>query len=251
MKTYNKMNPAVLLVTLAAMLQLPTFAEHHEEHASQLASKTKCELLAEEYRKTEQDHEQDCLFEQWYLTASIGYASGDFSAADVTQSANAVGFDVFDIDIDDSRTAGKVAIGVSLTERISMELGWVDLGEVRAAFSTNTDDPDSFFALTNSIHPTSTEGMALSGVYQFLRHEQWYLQVRLGLYFWEGDFDSLDVFGARPVPNNSDREGTDLYFGAGANYQIDDSLQLLIEWEKYRLDIDDTDLLSIGVTYHF
>lgn len=250
MTIFKQFNALILVITIAMQHRM-VFADHHDKDTPKLASKTKCELLPEEYRNTEQDHEQDCLFEQWYVTASIGYASGDFSATDVTRSASAVGFDVFDIDIDDSRTAGKIAVGASLTERFSMELGWVDLGEVQAAFSTNTDDPDSFFALTNNIHPTSTEGVALSGVYQFLRHEEWFLQFRLGLYFWDGDFDSLDVFGARPVPNNSDRDGTDIYFGAGANYQLDESLQLLIEWERYRFDIDDTDLLSIGVTYHF
>jgi hypothetical protein len=124
------------------------------------------------------------------------------------------------------------------------------LGEVSAAFSTSTATPEVFFDITRSIYPLSVKGFTLSGVYQFWQHEEWYLHARLGLFTWNGDYDSLDVFDQRALDGSS-INGTDIYFGIGANYQLNEDIQVTLEWERYKIKNENSDLLIVGVSYHF
>lgn len=195
--------------------------------------------------------EQDCLFEQFYISAGIGWVKGDWSDGDVTSQTSNLGFDVFDIDVDDDRVGGKINLGTSLTEKWSLELGYTNLGEVNAAFSTTTAVPTDFFELTQVVHPTSVKGFTLAAVYSFWEHDDWYLHGKIGAFKWRGDYDSLDVFETQDIEREADINDTDLYAGIGANYKWDENIQLILEWDHYRVDGAKINFISIGVAYHF
>ncbi|TMO83077.1 outer membrane beta-barrel protein [Pseudoalteromonas spongiae] len=223
---------------IGLMISLP-FVAGADEANERLASKSQCQLG------------NDCMFAHWYLNGAVGYASGDYSASDLTAATAELGFDVYDIDVKDGRMAGKLNLGASLSERVSIELGYTYLGEVSAAFSTQTGSPDQFFALTQTIHPTSVNGVTLSGTYTFWQTEDWYLHARLGLFAWQGDYDALDVFGNRPLLGSPDKNGTDVYFALGGNYQLDTNIHLTLEWERYHVNSTSTDLVLLGLSVYF
>ncbi|MBT0585632.1 outer membrane beta-barrel protein [Alteromonas oceanisediminis] len=230
---------------LGAAFALPAHAQQSESGYG-LAGKTAC-VAAQQTRSDS----SACFFEHWYVVLSVGYVTGGLSEGDIAQGAQDLGFNVFDIDVDDGRVGGKFAVGTALSENWMVEVGYTDLGEVSAAFSAETNNPDGFFDLTSALHPTSAQGFTASVLYQFLRQEDWYLHARAGAYFWNGDFDSLDVFADTSVNNFSDDSGTDLYVGLGANIVLDDDIQLVLEWERFMFENDDVDLFSFGVSYQF
>ncbi|QGX63322.1 porin family protein [Alteromonas mediterranea] len=214
-----------------------------------LASKTQC--LSDDDAARLMVEREKCTANQFFIGASWGSASGDFKESDVQQEAADLGFNVFDIDIDDTRSAWKAVVGTNISENTFIQLGYTDLGDVSAAFSTTTNEPSRFFGETSRIRPTSVDGYTLSVAYQFLRHENWYLHAHLGLYFWQGDYDSLDVFEDETLLQDLNDEGTDLYYGVGANWRISGEWTASIEYERYDIDNNPTDLISLGVNYLF
>lgn len=195
--------------------------------------------------------DDDCLFEHWYVQANLGYASGASSEGYVYSEAQKIGFDVYDIDVDDSRSAFKIGLGTSLSENLSVEFGYTDLGEVSTAFTTTTTEPEKFLDLARAIHPSSVEGFTASLNYQLWRHEDWFVNASAGLYLWESDFDSREVFSNTQLDSLDGEDGTDFYLGLGANYRLSQRFQVNLEWERYFLDSEDVDLLTLGVSYHF
>ncbi|HAO16511.1 MAG TPA: porin family protein [Alteromonas macleodii] len=242
----------VSAVAMGAMFSFPAMAQqsNKERDASPfLASKTQC-LSEEDASKLSKEYEK-CTAKQFFVSASWGSASGDFKERDVQQEAAELGFDVFDIDIDDTRSAWKAVVGTNITENSFIQVGYTDLGDVSAAFSTTTNEPSRFFSETSRIRPTSVDGYTLSVAYQFLRHEDWFLHAHVGLYFWQGNYDSLDVFEDTALLQDVDDEGTDLFYGIGANWRIHHDWVATVEYERYDIEDNSTDLISIGVNYLF
>jgi len=236
-------------VIIGAMFSSPIMAQQEElDVFPVLAGKTQC-LSKDDARRLSQEHEK-CVAKHFFVSASWGTASGDFKESDVQQEAANLGFDVFDINIDDTRGAWKAVIGTNLTENSFIQAGYTDLGDVSAAFSTTTNEPARFFSDTSEIRPTSVDGFTLSVAYQFLRKEDWFLHAHIGLFFWQGDYNSLDVFENEVLPKVAD-DGTDLFYGVGANYRVQNNWAVTIEYERYDIDDNPTDLLSLGINYLF
>ena len=232
------MNKSLVGLCLLAFQGLSGFSEAAENDAKS----------AQDYRCLEP---RECEFEQWFVSASIGHVSGDLTETDVLRDAAALGFEVFDIDIDDSRTAYKMGFGLHLATAWQAELGYVDLGEVSTAFSTNTTQPDDFLAQTNTIHPTTADGPYLSVQYNLINEVDWQLGMKAGVFFWDGDFESYEVFENREVENRSDADGTDLFYGIAVAYGLTEQLNIGVEFERYTFAEEHADLLSLGLRYYF
>lgn len=252
LKTMNRtlIGGLASLVIIGAMFSSPIMAQQEEQDVFPvLAGKTQC-LSKDDARRLSQEHEK-CVAKHFFVSASWGTASGDFKESDVQQEAANLGFDVFDINIDDTRGAWKAVIGTNLTENSFIQAGYTDLGDVSAAFSTTTNEPARFFSDTSEIRPTSVDGFTLSVAYQFLRKEDWFLHAHIGMFFWQGDYNSLDVFENEVLPKVADDDGTDLFYGVGANYRVQNNWAVTIEYERYDIDDNPTDLLSLGINYLF
>ncbi|WP_395339118.1 porin family protein [Ningiella sp. W23] len=213
-------------------------------------NKSKCSDLDENRRSNQSKQDDDCAFEYFYVSGFIGAGFGE-NEIDVQSAANDIGFDVFDIEEDYDGLALKLLVGASFTENLSFELGYTRLADAEVAFSTNTTDPDLFFDLARSVRPTSVDGFTGALVYSFVTDDEWYLYGRVGLFQWEGEYDSFDVFGERQLESLPSTDGTDIFFGIGATYRINNHLEANVEWERYRFDDADEDVLWLGLTYHF
>ncbi len=194
---------------------------------------------------------RDCMFEQWFLTASVGIASGDVTDQDILSAANEAGFDAFDIEIDDTRSAYKINLGVYLAPKWTAEIGYVDLGEVKTAFSAITNQPDEFFAQTNNIHPTSADGYTLAANYTIFSSDRWQTNIKAGVFLWQADYSSLDVFNNLSVNNTSDDEGEDIFYGVSLSYFVSNNFDVQLGLEQYHFDSEKANLLAIGMKYYF
>jgi hypothetical protein len=220
----------------------------NDEHESpSLAGRTLC-LSAEDANRLSVEHKR-CTAEHFYVSASWGQASGDYSQGDVLRAANDIGFDVFDIDVDDTRSAWKATIGTNVTENVHVQLGYTDLGTVSAAFSTTTNEPSRFFDEASDIRPTSFDGWTVSGSYQFLRNEEWFVHAHVGLFFWDGTYDAFSVFDETVVFTDRKSSGTDVFYGVGGTWRAHEKWNVMVEWDRYDIDSEATDLLTIGLSY--
>ncbi|MCA1979136.1 MAG: outer membrane beta-barrel protein [Thiobacillus sp.] len=166
-----------------------------------------------------------------YVGASAGRSTSDISCPAGTSC-------------DDSDTAWKIFGGLEVNEFISMEVGYLDLGEV--GYSG---------AKTGS---RETHGVTLQVVGTYTPTPSFTLLARGGM-----NFLKTDVNGTIAGTPNNNASDTDVVWsaGLGAQYNINKSLGLRVEWERYfeagspgfngGTGEADVDLLSAGLIVKF
>lgn len=166
-----------------------------------------------------------------YVGGSLGQATSDISCP--------VG-----ISCDDSDTAWKIYGGLEINEYISMEVGYIDLGE-------------STFSGTQS-GTRETNGMTTAVVGTYAISPSFILSGRGGMNFLNTEVNG--TIAGTPTQNTGD---TDVVwsFGVGAQYNLTPAVGLRLDWERFfetgSSDFNggtgeaDIDLFSAGVVYKF
>jgi OmpA-OmpF porin, OOP family len=132
---------------------------------------------------------------------------------------------------DDEDTGMKIFGGFKFNPNVGLEASWVDLGEVSASVpgGTATGEVDGF-------------GLAVVGMIPL--NEKFGLFGKVGAYMWDSTV-SAPGFGSV-----SD-DGTDIMFGGGVNWNLTTRFGLRAEWERFDIDGDNIDFISIGAQFNF
>ena len=163
-----------------------------------------------------------------YVGAGIGK-----SKADITCPATS--------SCDDKDTAYKLYGGLEVNEFISMEVGYVDLGEV-----TVTGTPSG---------TVSAHGMTMQVLGTYALNPSFSLLVRGGM-----NILNTEVNGTIAGTPNNNSGDTDVAWsaGLGAQYNLTKSVGLRMEWERFFKVGDstttgeaDVDMISAGLVYKF
>ncbi|MFT4926319.1 MAG: hypothetical protein ACI8WB_002417 [Phenylobacterium sp.] len=187
----------------------------------------------------------------WYMGAAVGNVSGSRSVADYKDDLSDNGITVSNLTVDDSRTGWKLNIGFDVTQNVAIEAGYLDLKEVSLEGSAQVTDPEAFNNAAKTIHPNSADGFTLGSTYRYSISQNFGLTGSVGLFNWDGDFNTRALAAPQTDAGKDSTSGTDFYFGLGGGYEVFDDVTLSIEWERYKLDKEDAEVWSIGVDYHF
>lgn len=156
-----------------------------------------------------------------YAGGSIGMTS-----VDVCDDLASLGLS----ECDDQDMGFKVFGGFRFHENFGAEAAYVDLGEVTVSGPGGSGSVE-------------TDGFEFAGVGTLPLNEQFDLFAKLGLYMW-------DVSAVGPA-GSSDDDGTDLMFGLGGAWNFTEQLSARAEWERFDLDGDNVDFLSVGLQFNF
>ncbi|NRA60624.1 MAG: OmpA family protein [Psychrobium sp.] len=198
----------------------------------------------------EQKKQIYCAKPGWYLHGGVGVVNGSSTIADFRDPLAAQGYNITDVVINEQRLGFKMNLGYSFTPNLAIEGGYSDLGNVDVAMSTVVSNPSAFFSAVDNLHPTSARGLTISGVATLALTPSFTLNGRIGLFKWQGDFNTVNVYTAEHVGEH-DTKGTDFYYGAYAEYLLSKQTRLTLEWERYHFDKNDSDMLSLGLKYYF
>lgn len=172
--------------------------------------------------------------QDWSLSLGLGKSQASFkNLTDV------------DIQMDDSDSTVHLAVGYEVFENLSLNLSWIDLGEAEATFTTNTTDPTSLQRDNQSNVPVLGDGMAVSLTYDFYTAEGFTFFGEIGGYSWEADLNS-DANG-QLLSNGID--GTDIFFGIGAGYEVTERIESYFKITRYNLAPNNIMEWQIGFTY--
>ncbi|MBT9539314.1 outer membrane beta-barrel protein [Thiobacillus sp.] len=166
-----------------------------------------------------------------YIGAGAGKATSDISCPT-------------GVSCDDSDTGWKIFGGLEVNEYISMEVGYIDLGEVT-------------YSGTQS-GTREVNGMIMDLVGTYAINPSFVLSARGGMNFLNAEVNG--TIANTPTNNTGD---TDLAwsFGLGAQYNLTPAVGLRLDWERF-FEVGssisnggtgeaDIDLLSAGVVYKF
>ena len=141
--------------------------------------------------------------------------------------------------VDDKDTTWSLSGGYMFHPNIGFEVGYRDLGGASAARTVG--------GITNRAEAEVT-GFTLGAVGRIALAERFSIVPRLGLYLWEGE-GSGTVNGVQVT--SLDDDGTDIYFGIGAEYAFTKQLYLGAHWARCDIDGDDVDAFELRIGFRF
>lgn len=180
----------------------------------------------------------------WYAGLSLGQSDYDVSTSDFDDGG------VISGSVDETDTGMKLFFGNRVNENVSIEFGYLDLGE---ATLEGVSDGTGFFWFPGDISAdVEGDGIHLAILGNIPVSDRFELMAKAGFLMWDLSIDLTDSWGTV----SADEDGTDLFFGVGLNYAITDKVSIRGEWELYTVDIGaseeiDINLLSAGVTFRF
>ncbi|MCC5860254.1 MAG: hypothetical protein JJT90_19050, partial [Ectothiorhodospiraceae bacterium] len=176
----------------------------------------------------------------WYLGGSVAHVVGDRNAADVSQRLQDQGHDV-DVTVRNrSRTGWRVFAGYSVRSFLDLELGYVDLGEVRTRYDGVIADPDDFLDAATRVQPAGGHGVDLTMIGHLRVDDGISFFARGGLLRWsntyrvraDGESVRRRVTGIDPVIGL----GTELRPWSEASHPVMQRLSTRLEGIRYRVD---------------
>ncbi|WP_428036148.1 porin family protein [Amphritea sp.] len=156
-----------------------------------------------------------------YVGASLGKTSS--SAFDDFETLPGVS-------VDDNDTGYKIFAGYKFNTNFSVEGSYTDLGEISA-----TDGIDKVSASVD------TFGVAAVGTLPV--NESFGVFAKVGYQAWNVDLK------ATGMSTQSD-DGSDVFYGVGAAYNME-AISIRGEFERYDIDGENFDMLSLGIAYNF
>lgn len=155
-----------------------------------------------------------------YVGAGVGQASYDVCGALGTGLTSC----------DDEDTGWKVFGGYDFNENLAIEAAWVDLGEVSASGAGGTATVE-------------VDGIAVDLKATLPLNEAFGIFGKVGFISWDAEGGGL--------ASGADDDGNDLAYGIGAEYMFSSQFGIRGEWERFDVDDEDADLLSIGAVLKF
>ena len=134
------------------------------------------------------------------------------------------------ISCDDEDTGLKIFGGFKFNPNFAVEASWVDLGEVSASSPLGSASVE-------------VDGFGVAAVGMIPINPQFSVLLKVGAYMW-------DASGGGLASGSSD-DGTDVMFGAGVGWSFTNNFGVRAEWERFDIDGDDIDFLSVGAQYNF
>jgi OOP family OmpA-OmpF porin len=178
----------------------------------------------------------------WYVGAGFGQVDTSLSDSDLSSLDD--GSDFTAITIDGKDTALSIYSGYQIDPNFSVELGYIDMGSYSA--STTSDGSGTVFNAGNvdiGVDLTAFN-LGMKGMLPISNNFAGY--GKLGFTRWEADFSATN--GA--LSGSASDDGTDLYYGVGASYDLG-KVRFVAEFVRYAVDDIDADIIAAGIEYKF
>jgi len=141
--------------------------------------------------------------------------------------------------VDGKDGAFKLFTGYRFNPYVGIESAYVHLGDVTYS--------GRFGAQPVSGGKVEATGFNLALLGSYPLAQELSLFAKLGIFIWE--WRASDTTSGQPFSTAED--GADLSFGVGLSYSFARKWALRGEWERFKLDEVDADLLSIGLVFRF
>ena len=189
----------------------------------------------------------EALAGSWGVTGNIGHARGDADATVLNNQISAQGLNATASSSKLNRTAWQLMLAYQYTPEWSVELGYVDLGDVATKLSGNTADINSFLTSVSDIHPQTAYGWQLSASYHYPVEETLSIVVRAGILNWRSKYrlESTEASLAVNADGNSGMFSLGIDKGLGQNKIIN------FNYSQYDIDGESIPVLGVGLTYTF
>ena len=152
--------------------------------------------------------------------------------------------------LDEDGSASSFFFGKKINENLSIEGFYSDLGEASLA----GDSGDTFVvdAITYQFNTSATIAVSsttvgLAAKYDFEINEKSNFFVKAGFHNWESELKVSVGTASASVTT----DGSDIMYGLGAEYKLNEQFSLIAGYDNYTLDSEDVSLLNVGAKFQF
>jgi len=188
-----------------------------------------------------------------FSAAAILVFGGLVAASEASAQGLYIGGSLGKSDIDDSITSGlitsgpvdgkdtgfKIFGGYQINQNFGVEVGYVDLGKVSYSGFSGVD-----LVTGGKVEPS---GLNFSAVGTLPLNPGFALFGKVGLFDWKAK--ASDVTAGAPF--SAKASGSDISFGFGVSYDLAKNVSARVEWERFKMDVSDANLLSVGIASRF
>jgi len=197
-----------------------------------------------------------------YVSSSIGITS----VSDVQLYTDDDGYDdeIVTSDVNDSGVSFMLVGGYQFFQGVSVELGYLNLGEV--GFEENVkylDGADKVKHESDDEFVFKPSGIITGVNYALPVSDAFSIKGRLGLFVWNLDVDREILYQdnyytiIEPDSDSYSDDGSSVYYGLGVGFDITNRIELFADWSRYSVSHDDwksdhdNDVFEVGLTYYF
>lgn len=123
--------------------------------------------------------------------------------------------------VTDRRLGYKLAVGLMFNNNISLEIGWLDLGNTSLKFSTSAPDKIKVIERSKAIYPATGEGGYAALAYHYQISDQFSWKNSAGLWFFS---QPRDIYLAQKKKVSYQFEHAGLIIESALHYQLFDDL---------------------------
>jgi hypothetical protein len=189
---------------------------------------------------------QQTLKDRSYVEVSMYRVTSSQGEQDFRDGLASDGFTVNMEEYDVDRSGYQFVLGYRYLDWSSLEVGYLDLGNVDVNFSTLAASTSDLEKSLNKHYPVTGQGLTLGNRFQAEPAPGITVFGEAGLFFWKQD---IDISGAN-IEGDDDSE-TDVFMGFGAGYQLDEHLSLSLKLRRILVEDQDVDLLGVGLGVRF
>lgn len=151
------------------------------------------------------------------------------------------GNDNLDSDFDDDQDFWRVFGGLQINDVLGVEVAYYEFDDA--------DDRSGTDGLEAQL-----DGASIAAIFSAPLHDRFSLFAKVGWFWWEADISRTQTVIPGVDPLREDFDGNDVFFGAGLNFGLTESLEVRLEYDRFELDEDvnpDLDAASISLQWKF
>ncbi len=190
-----------------------------------------------------------CIFihkkSPWYGWFDTGIANGTASINQLNTELTDAGISATVTGMDDTRNGAQFGIGYELNDSgWRFEFGYADLGEVELSLSATAPNLSQLYSDIANVHPLSAKGYLFAAQYQWSFSAVEVL-ARVGYWSWDASYETY----SSSLIGNDNLTGSDLIAGFGAQINLTKRLAARALYQRFAVDSEDTDFISMGLVF--
>ena len=136
-----------------------------------------------------------------------------------------------------------ISYGQSVTDIFGWQLSYIDAGGLSLAIDISVEDESITADMEIALKTVEFVGTAKTAITENLN-----LYGLFGIHMW--DADVIVKASTTDERFSESDDGTDLTYGAGVSYKLNEDFSINLQWQKFDLDGEDLQNLSAKLSYY-
>lgn len=241
------MNKCLMMLGVASLINVAYAQESETPTQPALALSNELQNESPHVLSTAVADDDKKEMNRYYISGTLARAFGAVDANDMNNRMASLGYDANASVSGQNRTAWSANFGYRVKDYLDLELGYLDLGEVRTHLSGNVADIQHYLSSANQVHPRSVDGVDVAVRGRFYVKDTIFLYGRAGYLWGDSYYHATDnaILVTRTKKQNS------MFYEIGAEYEWEPRWSIHLNAGLFDIESEKIKTIGIGISYKF